>query len=458
MFTNQKLTRNVLLCLAMLLLAAPQTVFAQQRRGGGPGQINPSDFQFDPGKRNAVVPFTLVGNAILVQASVNGSQPMWMIFDTGSSTTAVNSRMAAQLGLNARPAATVSLPGLTASNLALTPMSLDARAQALGHDVEGVLGSSFIRGWVVAIDYAAHTLTFYDARSYPAPNGPGSLPLVEVSGNEYVAANLSLTGNDTVSGLFQINTGSNETLSLIKRFADAQGVLSKIPPAQTMAMGGGTSTDARISRLLVGAYTLKQPVISILEDNAGAPEPPADTTGSTNGTPSTQPAPQPGSRGNRRRRGNPSDQGTPVIPANPAARIDRRAAIQTQMTNAVAGVIGSGILRRFTVILDYQARVMSLRPNASLNVPFEADMSGMDLRATSNGTGYTVTSVRPGFPAATAGLATGDLIVAVDGNAAAGIGQNALEEMFKQAGKNYTLTVRRGNNNAQVQLTMQRVI
>src|SRR3954451_12052888 len=51
------------------------------------------------GQSGVRVPFELFENNILVQARINGSQPVWLVLDTGASIDVLNERLFKSLGL-----------------------------------------------------------------------------------------------------------------------------------------------------------------------------------------------------------------------------------------------------------------------------------------------------------------------------------------------------------------------
>jgi C-terminal processing protease CtpA/Prc len=122
-------------------------------------------------------------------------------------------------------------------------------------------------------------------------------------------------------------------------------------------------------------------------------------------------------------------------------------------------VIGTELLRRFKVTLDYQSQRMKLSPNARFDEPFEVDMSGLELTAKANDFKVIqISSVRTGFPAAEAGLHEGDTLVAINNHHVAELGLDELTKMFKQSGKEYRLTIKRGSEIIRVRLRMKRVV
>jgi predicted metalloprotease with PDZ domain len=91
------------------------------------------------------------------------------------------------------------------------------------------------------------------------------------------------------------------------------------------------------------------------------------------------------------------------------------AGVFTANNDAWIGNIGGEILRRFTVIFDYQAKRMTLEPNASVADPFEADMSGLSITAQTGPSHLIVDFVVPSSPASEAGVSAGDSLVTING-------------------------------------------
>lgn len=124
-----------------------------------------------------------------------------------------------------------------------------------------------------------------------------------------------------------------------------------------------------------------------------------------------------------------------------------------------AGFIGTDLLRRFTVILDYHAHKMKLIPNAHFKEPYEVDMSGLELWTEANNfKKIKIKRVQANFPAARAGLREGDEIVSVNDHPASEFDIDRLVRMFKQVGKVYRLKVRRSDQVITTKLKMRRMI
>ena len=95
---------------------------------------------------------------------------------------------------------------------------------------------------------------------------------------------------------------------------------------------------------------------------------------------------------------------------------------------SIAGNIGGGVLRRFTVTFDYGRQAMGLIPNVDDRRRDVYDRSGLVLSDTGQ---YRVADVRTGTPAARARIPIGGLLLSIDGKAADELPMERLREMLR---------------------------
>jgi hypothetical protein len=415
--------RSVLSC-ALVLASTLGPVFIH-RQTVSAASLHQSrlDFRITSGKSFVKVPFELFENNILIRVGINNSQPAWFIFDTGANINLVNERLFRNLGLGSERAVdltggggtvqgsltedvTVSLPGVEAYRQVTASAPLGPLPSYFGRDVEGIIGTPFIKNFVVEIDYARKVLTLYDPKFYNLSGERDAVELENRNGYPFIKVGLSLNGRDTITDDFMIDSGSVRTLQINKPFADAHRILSALPKANTAEGLGGAGiagdtkfVDARISSLRLGRYMIGRPVVSISQDAAGY-----------------------GAGGD-------------------------------------AGVVGGEVLRRFTVTLDYRSKRILLKPNARFTEPYESDMSGLELVTRADDfKAIQIKRVRAHFPADDAGLREGDTIVSVNGRPSVEFDLDELSMMFKRAGKVYLLTIERGGRMMRVKLKMKRVV
>jgi membrane-associated protease RseP (regulator of RpoE activity) len=131
----------------------------------------------------------------------------------------------------------------------------------------------------------------------------------------------------------------------------------------------------------------------------------------------------------------------------------------SSLTGNRAGVIGGGMLRRFTVIFDYAHQQLILEPNTHFEDYEQEDKSGIAVVAKGPGLlTFEVVSVQPGTPGAEAGVLKGDIIAGIDDEAAADLTLASIRALFRQVGHKYKLLIQRNGQSVQVTIQMRRLI
>jgi len=310
----------------VVLVAGQDSAFTQLTTYGGqkPTLVPKLAYtRLRPGARGPdTIRFQLDKNfGMHVQAQVNGSAPLDFLFDTGAGalvlTAAARQRVplrtdgqATNAGADGRRAVPTSSGNvLTLAGLRWPQVSLltiDYASAAF----DGVLGWVAFENRVVEIDYERRYLVVHERLpTLTADYAPAELQLR----NGLPFINCTLTANGQASeGWFDLDTGSDGGLVVGQRFAAAHGLtagLRRLGTAEASGSVGGVVRQAVVAlpKLKIGAYELYQLPLCINEqDPAGG-----------------------------------------AIPEN----------------------IGSGILKRFNLVLDFRANRAYLRPNRYLYAP-----------------------------------------------------------------------------------------
>jgi membrane-associated protease RseP (regulator of RpoE activity) len=125
----------------------------------------------------------------------------------------------------------------------------------------------------------------------------------------------------------------------------------------------------------------------------------------------------------------------------------------------IAGEIGGGMLRRFTVVFDYPHHQMILQPNTHFTNEEEEDKSGIGVIAKGPALKtFEIVEVGPNTPAAAAGLQKGDIIAGIDEDAAADLTLSQIRDLFTQIGHKYNLLIERNGQTKQVELETHRFL
>lgn len=339
-----------------------------------------------------------------------GGRALSFIVDTGADTELIDGAIAAQLGLHvenpqmiAQPGGAVAMGKVTGARASIGALSTDLPqltavplaplAPVVGRALDGLIGHTLLRRFVVEIDYQAHAIAFYDPAT-ARPRGT-AIPLEISDIDAYVNVEL-VQGGRTVAAKLELDTGSFDALGLSDRFVQANGLAANKPTLDVpgVAIGGETSGyRLRLDELRIGPFVL-------------ANVPMGATRGST---------------------------GDESLPS--------------------AGTLGAEVLRRFTVVLDYPHARMFLEPRTAMPRELAVDCSGLVLRALGDHfEQLAVHAIIPGSPADAAGLQAGDVIVAVNGAPVAGRDLESLLDKLYRPGETLALRIARNGSTREVEL------
>jgi membrane-associated protease RseP (regulator of RpoE activity) len=372
-----------------------------------------ADLQFASGQSARRIPFELVGNHIYLRGSVNNSEPLWFLLDTGAAGSYFDAQHAKGLGLGVpgeSKTVGISFPGVRLRNQTLSIQPLGFWIYD-GHAVDGMLGYDFISRFVIEIDYVNRTINLFDPPNYKHLDSGEVIPLVMLeddSGGKVplVRARIMQRGREPIEGKFIADTGARGAVSFNSPFVEANKLLQFTQKTIQAPLGGGAMVReskqpvGRVPNIKVGPFTFKDSVAVFFQDKTG-------------------------------------------VLASPE----------------FDGVIGGEILRRFKVVFDYSRQQMILEPNRHFSEPDEYDMSGVLLIA--EGNDFKILKVKQlieNSPATDAGLRAGDVISTVNGRPAAKLTLERVRQMFKKEGQSYLLSIKRGDEKMQTRIRLRRLI
>jgi predicted aspartyl protease len=370
----------------------------------------------------ADLPVQLVNNLLFVSVRVGSSEALSFILDTGASATVLNRTVAERLGLDLQASEdartgggsvqTASATGITLfvgnaslPDVTIVAIDLSGLQAGLGRPVDGILGYDIFRRYVVEIDYAANTLRLHDPTAYRYGGEGDILPIVIEDRIPFAQVQVLRPAGDGVDAKVEFDTGQTGAMTLVKPYVDTNHLVAAQQPTlriRTGAIlsGGVTAEVVRMAGVRLGRFLVTNPVVTVTPDAEGA-----GVSGDT------------------------------------------------------VGLLGGEALRRFTVTVDYSRSRIILEPNAQLDAPMEFDMSGMSLAAVSSDPSmYRVRTLIEQSPATEAGVAVGDLLIAIDGTLVRGITLNDIRQRFKVPGKSFALTLRRGDSTIQLAISTRRLI
>ena len=370
------------------------------------------------------IPFEMVNRHIVLKARVDNSRPLSFVLDTGDQFSIINLDRAKELGLKLQgeiraggAGSAVSTGAFVRDSLFTLPgfpgfsqplalaLPIGRMAPRLGQDMDGIIGSEFIKQFVVELDYQARVIKLYDKEKF-FYSGPGeSIPIkLNSAGHPIIEAEVTPIGSPPATGKFVLDIGSGGALVLYSPFVAGHNLLGpNLKTIKAIGVGGaGGEVNARIGRvseLKIGRFKISSPITLFAEDKAGAFADPA-----------------------------------------------------------LVGNIGQQIVGKFRLFLDYSHNRIIFEPNDSFAESFDRAFGGLALVA--EGKDYRtfrISDVLENSPGTEAGLQKDDIITAIDGKFAVDLSLTKVLELFERP-VTYKLTVRRGDQTLQVTLTPRKLV
>jgi hypothetical protein len=349
------------------------------------------EFVLPPANLLARFPFTqLSGGIVIVKAQLdNYPDTLNFVFDTGSGGISLDSLTANYLKLASVKSEktirgiagiktvdftldhTLKLPGLQTQHLDFHINDYELLTSVYGIRIDGIIGYSFLRRYIVRLDYDNLYVEVFSPGSYKYPRGGyllkpdfSTLPLQTATVNDERA----------ITSRFIFDTGAGLSFLLSKDFVDDSLVFKKnrkFYPTQAEGLGGKTQMNISvIKEIKIGPYKFKRVPVHIFEDDYNVTSYPL-----------------------------------------------------------LGGLIGNDILRRFNVVLNYPEQSIYLKPNSHFNESFDYSYTGLGIYLLDGE--IKVVDVMPGSPGDKAGFLPGDVIFSVETNVSRNI--QAYKNLFQNS-------------------------
>jgi hypothetical protein len=350
--------------ICLLLFQATQ-IFAQE--------------EFIPPQAKLITKFSfiqLTGGIVIIRATIDtlNKDTLNFVFDTGSGGISLDSTTVATFGFKvAQTEKTIrgiagmkkvdftyghslNFPGLKTDTFSFHINDYDLLTSVYGLKIDGIIGFSFLRRYIIKMDYDKQEIEVYNPGAFKYPRGgylirPNfstlPLPLFEIE-----------DAQDFLSR-FIFDTGAGLCLLLNKDFIEDSSFLKKKKKrynTQAEGLGGKKTMELTVIKSVsVGQFKFKKVPTYIFQDEFNVTSYPQ-----------------------------------------------------------MAGIIGNDLLRRFNVILNYPDQSIHLKPNGKFNDPFDYSYTGLSIYLVNNE--VTVIDIVKGSPGDVAGFKSGDIIMAIDNN------------------------------------------
>ncbi len=380
------------------------------------------------GAKKVDIPFERQDNFIIVKVFFENFLPLRFIVDTGAEHTILTKKEVASL-LQIPYERTITLMGTDmrtqitayiARKVTLQLNNLTFKKDILvldedylhfdrfaGLEVHGVLGAEAFKGHIVKFDFIKQIMTVYDPSVFkPSDHRKYEELPIEISRSKpYITTKAHIQSDSTVTLKLLIDTGAS--LSMLLHTYSTPGLTL---PAQTIrgniGMGFGGEIEGVVGRIRdinLGSHRLALPVCNFQE----------------------------------------------LLQISDSSFLNGR-----------NGLIGSEILTRFNMIIDFSREKMYIQPNRFFPVAFSYDRSGITLIASGlNLKQFLIQDVLENSPASEAGVKEGDEIVSINRLPARFFTLSSMNSKLQaKVGKTVLITLKRNNEKIKVKLKLRELI
>lgn len=326
-------------------------------------------------------PFTqLSGGIVIVKARIDHyKDSLNFVFDTGSGGISMDSTTVSEMKLvtvksekTIRGIAgiknvdftmnhTLTLGTLETQHLDFHINDYELLTSVYGVRIDGIIGYSFLRRYIVRLDYDAMFIEVYTPGSFKYPRGGY---LLKPNFSTLPLQPAVIEDERTIVSRFIFDTGAGLSFLLSKDFVDDSVVFRKkrkFYPTQAEGLGGKRQMMVSVVKeIKLGPYKFKRVPVHIFEDDYNVTSYPL-----------------------------------------------------------LGGLIGNDILRRFNVILNYPEMSIHIKPNTHYNESFDYSYTGLGIYLIDGE--IRVIDVIPDSPGDKAGFLPGDVIFSVETNASKNI-------------------------------------
>jgi len=349
------------------------------------------EFVLPESKKITSFPFMqLSGGIILIKAQLDHfSDSLFFVLDTGSGGISLDSATVKRLNLPvAKSEKTIrgiagirnvdftnnhdlAIPGMKAENLDFHINDYDLLTSVYGQKIDGVIGYSFFRRYIVKIDYDEKLIEVYTPGNYRYPRG-GYLMKPNFTTLPLQAAQIE--DGRLIASRFIFDTGAGLCFLLSKDFTEDSSVFKssrKFYPTQAEGLGGKKQMELTVIKSVkIRPYKFRKVPVHIFNDIFNVTQYPT-----------------------------------------------------------LGGIMGNDLLRRFNIVLNYPEQSIHIKPNTHFKEQFDYSYTGLGIYLI-NGE-IRVIDVIKGSPGERAGFLPDDIIFSVETNFSKNI--QAYKSIFQNA-------------------------
>jgi hypothetical protein len=375
-------------------------------------------------KKIESIPFEMVGSYVVINVKINNSSPLNLILDSGIRNTIITelepsdkislnfSDVKDMMGLGGGSVLeaftsnfnTLKIGKLKFQNKTVYVLKNDVfnLSKHSGTKINGLIGVDFFQDHTVEIDYSSRRVRFYESETFEAPKGYGMLPITVESQKMFVE--LSVIESDSTHKQVKMLMDTGAELNAWFQTSTKESV--KVPPRWVQGtIGEGlngiiTGKYSHIPQICFGDFCLRNAIVSFPDS--------ATITG---------------------------------IVSN--SKRD--------------GTVGSQLLSRFNLFIDYKQKKFYFKPNSNFKKPYTYNVAGIEIIQYSPVIPVIeVMDVWANSPAAHAGVKRDDQIIEINGIRAFQMSIGEIRRIFETPSKHsLNLTLIREKEEVTVKIDMR---
>ena len=367
------------------------------------------------------LPFRFVDEKhVLLTIGVNEVDSLTFFFDTGATTSLIDRNVAERIGVKANYQHTVQGGGgnktydvallqtltltnnITIDSVNLVLDDLTRLRSVLGENFDGIVGYSIVNAFITELDFDKRVMRLRPKTKLPDTTGYTRIPFEFANGIQIpqFEATLELSNRKQFTGKILFDSGAGLTLLVNTPFAEQHKLLEQSGKFVTTKRNNlsveSVTREVAANAISFGGFVFRDLPVGLASDKEG-------------------------------------------VSAFPG----------------YLGLLGSDIIARFNFILDYDAKMLYLKPNSLFTKPFQFPVSGVLLVQKQDG--VYVSAVAEESEAHKQRLFSGDKIISINGIKNGSI--TDYRKALEQEGKAVRLTVQTDDGPARdIKLNLKRLL
>ncbi len=348
------------------------------------------------------VPFELYGDHIIFKVSIDDSEPLDFIFDTGAGLTVIDKDVAAGLKLSGKEITMnqtqttlelikhnkIEINGfLMEKNIKVYAAEMDHLERRLGRDIDGIFGYDLMEHHTIHLDYDEKTLDIYGIGEGPVTGD--MIPFYLNVAIPTIDATTILNNGEPIEATFFVMTGAGTTLDYNTPFAEKHDIIHKTGKHFSYSVEdiSGNATlhyEGHIKSLKFGAEHYEELPVGISQATSGI-----------------------------------------------------------QAHSDVAGIIGNRLLSLYNITIDLHNKHFFFTPNSRYGKTHLINSAGVEILLSEDKERIMVHDIFEGSPAEEVGILEGDELLKVDGKDAKTLSFAEIREILMNEGESVTLQLSR---------------